>query len=842
MGGRNGVGLRLAGALLASAMTMVQAGCGSSSTTTMGPPPPPSAPTLAMLSVSTGDEGTTTSTVTLTGTNFSSPATLSFSGTGITANNVTVTSTTTITATFTIAGNAALGPQTVFVTTGAGTSANVVQFTVNPPAPTLTMLSTSIGFQGNTVAETLTGTNFIAGATTVNLTGPGVTVMSTNVTSATTLTVSFVLAGNASVGMRSVTVTTAGGTSGNQTFTVETPPVTVVVAPQNASIRDAGAMQAYTATGYFADGSVQDLTPQAAWTSTNTGVASVSTAGVVTSGTLAGGQSAGYTSISGTVSGVKGVSILSVTSHTGNGFAGAFTQHNDNQRTGQNLNETALTPAVVGNTATFGKKFAQPVDGFIYAQPLYVPSVAINGKGTHNTVYVATEGDSVYAFDADSNAGANANPLWHASLISTMNGATQGETTVNSNNDIGCSDLIPQVGITGTPVIDPSTNTMYVEAKSKEMNGTFIHRLHALDITTGSEKAGSPVTIAATVPGTGDGGASVTFDALKHLERPGLLLVNGVVYLGYASHCDITPYHGWVFAYDAGTLVQRGVINLTPNGGLGGVWMAGAGLAADGQGNLFTVTGNGTFESSGTVTDYGDSIVKLSLASGKLLLTDYFTPYNQSNLDAGDVDLGAGGVLLLPDQAGGNAHELVEAGKDGTVYVVDRDQMSANNMHYCATNCSSDPQIVQELQHAIGGLWSMPAYWNGNVYVWGAGDALQQYTLSSGKLSKNAAASSVNSLGFPGATPAISANGNLGAIVWAIDSTKFGPPHQQTAMPAVLYAFDATNVENELYDTTMAANGRDTAGNAVKFTVPTIANGKVYIGTQTELDVYGTLP
>jgi len=628
-------------------------------------------------------------------------------------------------------------------------------------------------------------------------------------------------------------------------------PTGLMVSPQNASIPDAGGMKAFTATAYFADGTSQDVTSQATWSSSNTAVAMVSPAGVATSGTLRAGVSAGFTSITamlvthepGTALSnlVQGVSILSVTSHTGNGFAGSFMQHNDNLRTGQNLNETVLTPAVVSNTATFGKKFAQPVDGFIYAQPLYVPNVTIGG-GKHNVVYVATEGDSVYAFDADSNAGANANPLWHASLIDTAHGATPGETTVSSANDIGCTDLVPQVGITGTPAIDPSTNTMYVEAKSKEMNGTFIHRLHALDITTGNEKTGGPVVIAATVSGTGDGSTTVAFDALHHLERPGLLLLNGVVYLGYASHCDSTPYHGWVFAYDAATLGQRGVINLTPNGGLGGVWMSGAGLAADAQGNLFTVTGNGTFDTTGTVVDFGDSIVKLSLASSALRLTDYFTPFDQNNLSITDEDLGSGGVLLLPDQAGAHPHELIQAGKEGTIYVVDRDQMTANNLHYCATNCTSDPQIVQELQGAIGGLWSMPAYWNGNVYFWGVGDALQQYTLSSGRLSANSVASSTFGLGFPGATPAISANGAVGAIVWAIDSTQYGLPDQPVAMPAVLHAFDATNVGNEIYNTTMAANSRDVAGNAVKFTVPTIANGKVYIGTQTELDVYGTLP
>lgn len=617
-------------------------------------------------------------------------------------------------------------------------------------------------------------------------------------------------------------------------------PTSVMAGPQNASIRDGGATQAYTATEYFSDGSTKDVTGMASWSSSNTAVATVNSSGTATSQTLAGGVSAGFTSITATMDGMHGVSILSVTSRSGSGFAGVFTQRNDNGRTGQNLNETTLTPAVVSNTATFGKKFSQAVDGFIYAQPLYVPNVSLGGM-MHNVVYVATEGNSVYAFDADNNAGGNANPLWHANLMDGSHGATAGETTVNSSSDIQCTDLIPQVGVTGTPAIDPSTNTMYVEAKSKETNGTFVHRLHALDITTGTEKTGGPVTITASVAGKGDGGGTVVFDGLHHLERPGILLMNGVVYLGYASHCDITKYHGWLFAFDATTLAQKSVLNLTPNGGLGGIWMSGTGLAADSQGNIYVATGNGTFDTTGTVVDFGDSIVKVSLASGALMVTDYFTPYDQNNLRIQDSDVGSGGVLLLPDQPGTHAHELVEVGKEGTIYVVDRDQLTTNNQHYCA-KCNSDTEIAQELPGAIGGLWSTPAYWNGYVYFWGSGDFLKQYGLNNGMLGTTPAAVSEMGLGFPGASPAISANGTSGAIVWAIDTTQYGPPDQPIAMAAVLHAFSATNVANELYNTTLAANGRDTAGNAVKFTVPTIANGKVYIGTQTELDVYGTLP
>lgn len=614
----------------------------------------------------------------------------------------------------------------------------------------------------------------------------------------------------------------------------------LIVSPQSPVIADARATQAFTAAGTYSDGSTKDLTSTATWTSSNTSVATVSSSGSATSLSLAGNQPAGFASIQASLSGIKGVSILSVTNHTGSGFVGVFTQHNDLSRTGQNVNETVLTTSVVGSTSTFGEKFSHPVDGYVYAQPLYVANVSIPNQGTHNVIYVATEGDSVFAFDADNNAGANASPLWQASLIDAGHGAAAGATTVSSANDIGCGDLIPQVGITSTPVIDPSTNTMYVEAKSKE-NGAYVHRIHALDITTGAEKNPGPAAVTATVSGTGDGSAAgqLSFNSLQHMNRSGLLLVNGVLYVTYASHCDFSPYHGWLFAYDAGTLTQKGVYVTTPNGGLGGFWMAGSGIAADSNANLYIASGNGDFDTTNVpAKELSDSILKIILDNKGLSLADYFTPYDQAGLESGDVDLGSGGVVLLPDQPGNFKHELVEVGKEGTIYLVNRDQMTANNMHYCASNCSSDPQIVQELQFEIGGLWSLPAYWNNNVYFWGAGDVLKSFQLNNGLLSSSPGSSSTASLGFPSATPSVSSNGTSNGIVWAIDTTNYNSP----AGPAVLHAFDATNVANELYNSTMAANNRDQAGPPAKFAVPTIANGKVYIGTATELDVYGPLP
>src|SRR6202050_5015209 len=392
-----------------------------------------------------------------------------------------------------------------------------------------------------------------------------------------------------------------GSVQGSTVLTVSAVSLQViVVSPQNPSIADNGATQAFTATGYYSDGSTQNLTATATWTSSNTGVASVNAAGGATSGTLGSGVNAGFTSIQAAVGSTTGVSILSVTNHTSNsiGFAGVFTQHNDISRTGQNLSENILTPTNV-NTATFGKMFSQAVDGYIYAQPLYVPNVTIAG-GTHNVIYVATEGDSVYAFDADSNTGTNAGLLWHASMIDAAHGAAAGATTVNIQAELGsgCTDLVPQVGVTSTPVIDPSSGTMYVEAKSKE-TGNIIHRLHAIDITTGAEKSPGPVAITATVPGNGDGGSTVGLDGIHHLNRVGLLLLNGTIYIGYASHCDVTPYHGWLLAYDAATFTQISLLITTPNGtqtsDLGGFWMGGTGVAADSNGNIFIGSGDGGF-------------------------------------------------------------------------------------------------------------------------------------------------------------------------------------------------------------------------------------------------------
>ena len=501
------------------------------------------------------------------------------------------------------------------------------------------------------------------------------------------------------------------------------------------------------------------------------------------------------------------------------------TQHNDNSRTGQNLGETVLTPANV-NVTTFGKLFSQTVDGYVYAQPLYLPNLAIAGKGTHNVVFIATEHDSLYAFDADSNTGSNASPLWQVSFIDPP----KGITTV-SNGDVSCSDLVPEIGITGTPVIDSTTATLYLVAKTKE-NGKFFQRLHAIDVTTGAEKFGGPITIQARVPGTGDGSHNgiVSFNPLRHGQRPGLLLQNGNIYISWASHCDVGPYHGWIMSYNAQTLAQTGVYNSTANGGLGGFWAGGSGIASDSASNLFVATGNGTFDATSGGRDLGDSIIKLGPpVSKRIKAVDYFTPFDQQSLNAFDLDLGSGGVLLLPDQSGSHPHLLVQVGKEGTIYLVDRDKMG----HF---NPNSNSQIVQSLDTAVGGLWAMPGWWNNNLYFGGTGDYLKQFTFNqaTGLISTQPIAESGTFFGYPGPTPSISANGNSNGIVWALQTDDYDTGQ------ATLHAYDALNVATELYNSQQNA-ARDGAGIAVKFTVPTVANGKVYVPAQATLSVYGLL-
>jgi hypothetical protein len=516
------------------------------------------------------------------------------------------------------------------------------------------------------------------------------------------------------------------------------------------------------------------------------------------------------------------------------GFSGTFTYRNDNFRTGQNLAETVLTPSTV-NAARFGLKFTDTVDGFIYAEPLYVPNVTIPSQGTHNVVYVVTENDSVYAFDADV-AGP---PLWQTSFIDPANGIT---AVPSLDLGAGCKDLTPIIGITATPVIDPSTGTLFVVSKVKLGPGSYQQQLHALDIPTGLEQPNSPVTIAASGPGTGEASLNgvVTFDPLLQNDRAALTLANGVVYLTFASHCDITPYHGWILGYDETTLAQEIVYDDTPNGSQGGIWESGCGPGVDTNGDLIAISGNGTFDTVASPINYGDSFMRLTPGvgtTGTMTVDSFFTPLNELMLDDDDLDMGSGGNLLLPDQPGPNPHLMIGAGKLGTMYLVNRDSMGGFN--------ASMDQMVQEVSALAGGMFGTPAYWQEKVakgvvrnmfYTIAVNDQPKSFVIANGMIESTPQSIARDfEFGFPGASPVISANNTTGGIMWAVNTSAFA-----AAGTAVLYAFDATNLGNELYDSNQ--NSGDHPGPAVKFTVPTVANGSVYMGTQTQLAVFGMYP
>lgn len=505
------------------------------------------------------------------------------------------------------------------------------------------------------------------------------------------------------------------------------------------------------------------------------------------------------------------------------------TYHYDNFRAGANIRERILTPGNV-KAKTFGKIFSQPVDGQIYAQPLELQNVLIPAKGQHNVVYVATENDSVYAFDADNNTGDNASPLWWDSFINPSLGITPIPA-----KDTGTASIYPQVGITSTPVIDVNSGTLYVVAATKE-NGAYFQRLHALDLSTGAEKFDGPVVIQASVPGTGWGSVHgiVSFDPLRENQRAGLLLVNGVVYVGWASHGLETtyPYHGWVIGYDAATLTQAAVFNVTPNGEQGGVWQSGGGIAADLSGNIYFVSGNGTFDANTGGPDYGMSFVKLTTAGG-MQVSDYFTPFNEALLSARDQDLGSGGPLLFPDLAtAAKPHFAIGAGKNSVIYLL--------NLAHMGEFDPTKNNVVETIENAFAGheLLGNPAFWQQKLYFAAANDVLRIFQYINGLISQTPIATSRGSFPAPGATPVISSNGGTNGVLWVL---KFNPKGGGNGHggPGELQALNPTTAV-ELYNSTQAGS-RDTPGPSIKFATPIIANAKVYFGTASELDVFGLL-
>jgi len=505
-------------------------------------------------------------------------------------------------------------------------------------------------------------------------------------------------------------------------------------------------------------------------------------------------------------------------------YAGLYTWHNNNSRNGLNPQEVVLTTSNV-KSSTFGKLFSRSVDGQIYAQPLYVANLNIPNRGPRNVVFVATEHDSVYAFDAD---GKSTSPIWKRSFIDTANGITTAQSSA-----IPETNITPEIGITGTPTIDGTGKTLYVVAKTVE-NGTYVHRLHALDTATGAEKFGGPVLITGSFPGAGFGSVNGTipFDSTASryaIQRAGLALSNGVVYVAFALHLDRNGFHGWLFGYDAATLAQRFVFCDTPdvhndinNDGKGGLWMGASAPSADGT-SIFVAAGNGSFNADSGGRDYGDSVMKISSGG---MVNDYFTPFDQDTLKTQDKDLGSTGAVLVPGQTSAHAGGLIVlGGKNGKLYVLDHNSLG----RYQAT---SDSQIVQSL--VVGhGIFSTPAVFNSTFYLVGASDVLKAFHMSNNLLSSSPTAQAAVAYSFPGATPVISANGTSNGIVWTLQRV--------SSANAVLHANAASNVATELYNSNQAGS-RDLPGTSIKFAVPTVANGKVFVGTATKLTVYGLLP
>ena len=661
--------------------------------------------------------------------------------------------------------------------------------------------------------------------------------------------------------------------------------VSLAVTPANRSVQ-IGQNRAFDAIGSFTDGSVANLTSSVIWGVTNGNVASLNSnvatgvdfgqtgitarSGTVTGtvtltvssvavtpavasitltqtqqfqsnqpvtwavdGVVGGNASSGTISATGlyTPSPVPGSHRIAATSQTDGtqGKAsilvtdyalGTLTSSNDNFRTGQNLSETVLNPSNV-TVHQFGKLFSLPVDGYVYAQPLYVENVNIPGQGQHNVVFAATEHDSVFAFDAD---GLTQRPLWQTSFI-----APPLIVPVPRKNIPGGA-IGPEQGITGTPVIDPNSGTLYVASRVIN-DGQYQYYLHALDIISGAEKFGGPVLIQASVSGTGIGSSNGTlsFNARYEHNRPGLLLMDGVLYIGFGAldqEGPTVPYHhGWILAYDSQSLQLLGAYSTTPDAWGASIWQSGGGLGGDGLGNVFAMTGNGVFDGGLLGSDYGFSFVKVALNDGNLGLEDWFAPYNWGGL-LPDEDLGSGGPLLLPDQPGPYPHLIVGAGKSGVIYLLNRDDLGQIS--------GGDAQIVQETPKVLAGIYSKPGYFNNQVWFID-GAKLFIFSLSNGLLVTPPLSKNVN-IGYPGATPVVSANGARNGIVWFLGT------HGQVVghLPAVLYAYDPVR-GSQLYSSSQAGS-RDVAGAAVKFTVPTIANGKVYIGTQNTIDVFGLLP
>ena len=613
-------------------------------------------------------------------------------------------------------------------------------------------------------------------------------------------------------------LTTLAACGGGKSATPDAPPAatapSIAAQPADVSVAVGGtATFSVTATG------TAPLTYQ--WQKGGSAIAGATAASYTTPATVAGDSASTFGVVVTNAMGTATSNPAKLTVTAAVAGTDVLTYKNDLNRSGQNSTESTLTPANV-TSATFGLLRTLAVDGKVDAQPLYVSKLGVAGA-VHNVVFAATEHDSVYAFDADTGT-----TLWHVSLLHA------GEALSDTH---GCGQVTPEIGITSTPVIDRGAGThgtIFVVAMSKDASSNYHQRLHALDLTTGAELLGGPTEIVATFPAAA--GGTSTFSPGQYEDRAALLLSNGTIYTSWTSHCDIAPYAGWIIAYSESTLARTGVLNVAPNSGAGpAIWMSGGGPAADAAGNVYLLTANGVFETTLDANgfpnkqDYGNSFVKIANAAGTMSVADYFTMFNEVAESNADQDLGSGGVLLLPDltdSTGAVRHLVVGAGKDGNIYVVNRDSMGK-------FNAGNNSQIWQQLSGALpGGIWSTPAYFNGVVYYGDVSGTLKAFTISSAKLVATPQSQSATQFAYPGTAPSVSANGTSNAIVWAHENTN----------PAVLHAYDAGNVAHEIYNSNQAAAGRDHFGAGNKYITPTVADGKVFVGTTTGVAVFGLLP
>jgi hypothetical protein len=823
------VGIAVA-ALLAAAALLGGCGGGSSSSTPAQDNPMPS---LSALSPASGTSGGAAFTLTVTGSSFVSNSVIEWNGSAL---STSFSSATQLSAQVPAGDLTSSGSASVTVVSpapGGGTS-SALSFAINNPMPTLTSIApSSVTAGSSTFTLTVTGTKFVSGAV-VDWNG---TALTTIYSSATQLTAQIPASDVTSTGTASVSVvnpTPGGGSSGTATLTIGaagalslSPQIVPLTSQQSqlftASLSGGGSLS----TSWSVDGVAGG----------NSTVGTITASGTANEYTYTPGSAVGTHTI--TATNTANTSQSASASAAVTSLAGVYTYHNDLARTGQNLQEYALTTANVSG-GNFGKLWSCPVDSDIYAQPLYVANLSISG-GVHNVLFIATMHNSVYAFDADSPSCLT---YWHVNLTPS------GASTI-SPNAANCFDALIEYGITGTPVIDPSSGTLFLVAATTE-SGSYIQRLHALSLASGAERTNSPALISLS-------GGNTPYSALINNQRAGLLLSDGQVYIGWASHCDVGPYSGWLASYNESTLAQTSVLDVTPNkvGGEGGIWMSGGAPAVDSSGSIYLTTGNGDFSDTGDVMpglpNYDFSMSVLRLDPATLAVPDFFTPTQWSGWSAGDLDISAAGVTLLPDGMGPSAHPnlLVTSDKGGRLYLIDRADMSG----YTVTG--NDPVQMtavpnQATCNSAVCTFSTPAYYNGTVYLGQTKGAVVAMPLSNGVFELNAStgtamasSQSAESYSYPSPTPQISATPSGNAILWVLDTNANGTKSNNGSGnawptgPAILRAYDATNLGSTLYSS--SAKSADAAGNAIKFSVPVIANGHVYVGGSKVLTVYGLL-